>query len=312
MVKISVIIPIYNVEPYIRSCLQSVIDQTMTDGVECILVDDCGKDDSVLIAEDFIANLNTSTSLTFSILHHKQNWGLSAARNTGIRAAKGEYLYFLDSDDRITPDCLELMYSLAKRYDADFVQGAYDTTYPYMKKFNGRNYPEFSDDCKYIKRGLLDYDFMPTMAQNRLIKRQLIVDNNLYFCEGIIHEDIHWAFFLSKHIERMCFSCKPTYFYNVVPGSITSKVDVEKEIKFIKTYISDACTHIDDFCKGEQRCAILYQLLSSLGYFNREDKTVLLRLFYQYSPWWNNLLLKAYLKTNNNKTLHLLERTYRI
>lgn len=97
--RVSIIIPIYNVEPYILECLQSVDKQTIGDDIECILVDDCGTDNSVLVAEDFIKSYNGRVH--FTLIHHQKNGGLSAARNTGIHAAHGEYLYFLDSDDTI-------------------------------------------------------------------------------------------------------------------------------------------------------------------------------------------------------------------
>ena len=80
--KITVIIPIYNVEQYIRSCLHSVANQTMTDGIECILINDCGNDNSVAVAEKFIKEYHGK--IHFILIHHEQNKGLSAARNTGI------------------------------------------------------------------------------------------------------------------------------------------------------------------------------------------------------------------------------------
>ena len=112
--KVSIIIPVYNVELYILKCLESVAAQTMSEGVECILVDDCGKDNSVRIAEDFIRCYQGN--IEFVLLHHEHNGGLSAARNTGVRAAKGEYVYFLDSDDEIMPNCMELLYSRVEKY----------------------------------------------------------------------------------------------------------------------------------------------------------------------------------------------------
>ena len=94
--KVSIIIPIYNVAPYIKRCLQSVADQTYKD-IECILIDDCGSDNSINLAKEFIYDYKGN--ILFTILHHEENKGLSAARNTGLRYAKGEYVYFLDSDD---------------------------------------------------------------------------------------------------------------------------------------------------------------------------------------------------------------------
>ena len=119
--KVSVLIPVYNVAPYIERCLQSVVDQTYTD-IECILVDDCGSDNSIELAQNFINNYKGN--IKFSILHHDKNKGQSAARNTALKYAKGEYVYFLDSDDAITSDCIEILMSLATKYpNAVFAQG---------------------------------------------------------------------------------------------------------------------------------------------------------------------------------------------
>ena len=88
--RVSIIVPVYNVAPYIADCLRSVMHQTYTGSMECLLVDDCGTDDSITIAERMIADYEGP--IQFQILHHERNRGLSAARNTGTEAAKGEYL----------------------------------------------------------------------------------------------------------------------------------------------------------------------------------------------------------------------------
>ena len=85
--KVSIIIPVYNAAPYIKKCLQSVVDQTYND-FECILVDDCGLDNSIELAQEFIKDYNGN--ITFSILHHDHNRGQSAARNTALHYAKGD------------------------------------------------------------------------------------------------------------------------------------------------------------------------------------------------------------------------------
>lgn len=110
---ISVIVPIYNVENYILECLQSVAAQTKTKNVECILVDDCGTDNSVKVAEQFISAYKGDIS--FALFHHSENKGLSSARNTGIKNARGKYLFFLDSDDMIKPYCLDELFALAEK-----------------------------------------------------------------------------------------------------------------------------------------------------------------------------------------------------
>ena len=119
--KISIIIPIYNVEEYITECLQSVMRQTYKGEIECILVDDCGTDNSIAVAERHIADYKGP--IEFRVLHHVRNRGLSAARNTGTDAATGDYIYYLDSDDYISDDCLEVLAEPLKKREYEMILG---------------------------------------------------------------------------------------------------------------------------------------------------------------------------------------------
>ena len=119
--KISIIIPIYNVAEYITECLQSVMRQTYKGEIECILVDDCGKDKSISVAEQLISDYKGQ--IEFRILHHEHNRGLSAARNTGTDAATGDYIYYLDSDDYISDDCIEVLTQPLEVCEYDMVLG---------------------------------------------------------------------------------------------------------------------------------------------------------------------------------------------
>lgn len=108
---VSVIVPVYQVSEYVERCIRSVMDQTYTD-IECIIADDATQDDSIEKCEALIENYDGP--IQFWIIRHEQNRGLSAARNTGTKAAKGAYLYYLDSDDYISPDCIEKLVSVVK------------------------------------------------------------------------------------------------------------------------------------------------------------------------------------------------------
>mgnify|MGYP002523974151 FL=1 len=100
--KVTIIIPIYNVAPFVADCIHSVMGQTWQEPLECILVDDCGTDDSMAVVERTLQDYQGPVD--FRIVRHEHNRGLSAARNTGLDNATGDYVYFLDSDDEITPD----------------------------------------------------------------------------------------------------------------------------------------------------------------------------------------------------------------
>ena len=124
---ISIIIPIYNVQDYIIECLDSIASQTYTAGVECILVDDCGNDNSMKMVNDYLDSYKGE--IDFRIVKHEHNRGLSAARNTGIMDAKGKYVLFVDSDDSISDQCLMYFMQVAQQYpEAQMIAAGAKTT----------------------------------------------------------------------------------------------------------------------------------------------------------------------------------------
>ena len=209
--KISVIVPVYNVEPYIRECFSSIVAQTYKGEIECIFVDDCGQDRSVEILEELTADYHGTIS--FTILHHEHNKGLSGARNTGIRHATGDYLYFLDSDDTITPDCIERLVALAEKYPGvEVVQGSAKTTNEWLQLKQGE-VPEYSNSFRWIRKTLLRRSVIPMTAWNKLLKREFLLKNELLFVEGMIHEDEVLNFMLAKYVCSMAFCLNQTYIY---------------------------------------------------------------------------------------------------
>ena len=116
---VTISIPIYQCENYIINCLKSVVSQTYQN-LEILLVDDLGNDDSMLLVEDFVQK---NLHLNFKILKNKKNSGLSVVRNVGIDNAQGKYIFFLDSDDEITPDCISKMVEIAEREQVEMVCG---------------------------------------------------------------------------------------------------------------------------------------------------------------------------------------------
>lgn len=225
--KISIIVPVYNVEQYIKKCFDSIAAQTYKGEIECIFVDDCGQDKSVELLEEMIANYHGSIS--FSIIHHEHNKGLSGARNTGIRNATGDYLYFLDSDDTITPDCIEKLASLAEKYPGvEVVQGSAKAKMGWLQLKHSQ-VPEYSDNFKWIRRTLLKRYVIPMTAWNKLVRRDFVLKHQLYFVEGMIHEDEIWNFMLAKHVHRLASCYEPTYNYRVNESGIMSQVKVNSK-----------------------------------------------------------------------------------
>jgi len=217
---VSVIIPVYKVEPYIIRCIDSVLNQTYRQ-IEVILVDDCSPDCSMDLAKDFIRESPKSQDLKFLFLQHDHNRGLSAARNTGIKAATGDYIYFLDSDDEITNDCIELLLK-------ESVGGIIDVV------FAGN--VEVREDNECMCFPLEDYYIYDSyeiikaftngkiaiIAWNKLVKRKIVQERELLFKEGVINEDELWTFLLVNNISSIRYMAKVTYIYYIHPNSIST------------------------------------------------------------------------------------------
>lgn len=215
--KVSVIIPVYNVSKYIERCLLSVLNQTWQD-LEVILVNDCTPDDSMEVAGKVLSSHPRGGMAR--CLAHGVNRGLSAARNTAISAANGDYLYFLDSDDYLPENAVELMARAAECEQPDFVIGGYAVT-------GARRWtPPLSLGSGFYggnARILSDYlhGRWYVMAWNKMISRTFVLQHDLFFQEGIVHEDDLWSFRLACVAQRMVVVDAVTYFYYMQPDSIT-------------------------------------------------------------------------------------------
>lgn len=224
--SVSIIIPVYQVSDYIERCLISVMSQSYTD-IECIIVDDATKDDSVNKCITLINNYKGSIS--FQIIHHDYNRGLSVARNTGTRAAVGDYIYYLDGDDEIATDCIEKLMKVAKENpDTEIVIGNAQTKN--NDKLVGlwlyETVPSQLKTNRIIVSCFHQYN-LPVVAWNKLIKRTFVTEHDLYFMAGIIHEDYLWTFYVLKYISEISIVRDVTYVYNKRPGSISSDSDAQ-------------------------------------------------------------------------------------
>lgn len=307
----------YQVEQYLAICLKSITDQTMTDGVECILVDDCGSDRSLFIAKDFIEHYQGN--VLFRIVEREKNGGLSAARNSGIDVASGEYVYFLDSDDEITPNCLEIMWGLVEKYGkVNLVQGAFFEDEKYANSISNIKFPEFCTCQAEIKTFLLQYLGDIVGAQSRLINLSFLKEHHLYFEEGIIHEDNLWTFFLSKYVRTMAYCDVCTYYHRYNPNSITGNVNVIKETIAYKHIIQTCSRSIDPFLIGIQKEWLLNNLITVINskyYVKDADLKEMLSNFKSTCSFTEKLLLSLYLMLSSsalkNKILHLLIRKFK-
>lgn len=215
--KISIIVPVYNIEEYIGDCVQSIIRQDYPN-LEVIFVDDRGEDKSMHILQQFLSTY--SGNKEFRIHKMPRNMGLSEARNAGLKEATGKYVLFIDGDDYLFPDAVtNLVKTVQKDPSIDFVYGQItqllnDNLLPW-----GRPLPT----------GVSQHPISHLIAQNihlvacnKLILKSVLIENNIYFEQGILHEDGPWTFELCLKSKRCACIDENTYVYRQRAGSINS------------------------------------------------------------------------------------------
>lgn len=217
---ISIIVPVYNAEPYIGQCLQSIIDQEDCGAnIECIFVDDCTCDNSFSIIQTKLKNYKGSIDFVF--LKHQYNKGLSAARNTGIESAKGQYVCFLDADDWLPNNTLSKFIDvLQANPNVDFVAGNYYNRRDKCSEPLKQSEQTFFSSYK-LRKGLLNHQDIACTAWNKLIRVQLIKEHK--FPVSIIFEDNYWAYFFFRDVKCAIAIPDITYIYeNEHVNSITN------------------------------------------------------------------------------------------
>ena len=221
MVSISFIIPIYNVEQYVQRCLESIMAQDGAEAdMECLIIDDCGADNSMQIVRKMIAKYHGP--IRFEIIQHDVNRGLSAARNSGIKKAKGEYVFFVDSDDYLKPDSISYFLENLKKYPyVDMVIGNVINCKDGSVMLHHICEPWLINDSTiYFQRMLRHQIYL--YAWNKLIRRSLLVDNSLFFIDGILYEDQSWSYLLFSNITSVLLLPRVTYVYEFNMCSIVN------------------------------------------------------------------------------------------
>lgn len=241
---VSIIIPVFNVERYIERCIQSVMDQVNCDfGIECILVNDFTPDNSIDIISNSLERY--SGPIAFRIVEHEQNLGLSEARNTGIKNAKGSYCLFLDSDDYLFPNSISTLVNATTLHPGVEVVLANNFCEKIDSEYlKGNHLPSHTEDPTLIKK-LYFRHYIPETAWNILIQRQTIIDHHLFFIPKLIHEDLQWTYRLYTHIHSFCFQSCITYTYTYNSGSIMNAFrNYNVLLECYLSIIQDFNTHI--------------------------------------------------------------------
>ncbi len=220
---ISVIVPVYRVRDCIEACLQSLLSQVEPPPYELILVDDCGGDDSVELALQFLSTADDTPPCR--LFRHERNRGLSAARNTGFESAVGQYVFFLDSDDMLLPHALHQLWLSAVESRADVIIGGVDLITPSDDMTRYFQLPVYGvvDGKVFLETYSTGRIYAP--AWNKLIRRSFLTEHHLMFAEGLIHEDELWSMQLAFCRPTACLLRVSTYLYrNVREGSIMGRI----------------------------------------------------------------------------------------
>ncbi|CAM3277680.1 glycosyltransferase family 2 protein [Empedobacter stercoris] len=217
---VSINIPIYKCENYIIKCLESVKAQTYKN-LEIILINDCTPDNSIKLIEEFI---KVNPQLNIQIYHLETNQGLSVVRNTGIKKSTGKYIYFLDSDDDITPNCIKKLVDNILTNDTQMViaQNRWINTFDQTTKDFG--FPTLSDKKKYsINFEIFEAyckGYFPVSSWNKLIDLEFIKQNKIYFIPGLFAQDELWMFHCMEKIESLSIIDDITYNYYLHANSV--------------------------------------------------------------------------------------------
>ncbi|WHY85195.1 glycosyltransferase family 2 protein [Neobacillus novalis] len=238
--KVSVVVPIYKVEQYLARCVESILEQTYTN-LEVILVNDGSPDNCGTIAESYAISDNRVK------VFHKENGGLSDARNHGMQYVTGEYTIFVDSDDWLERSMIEELVKISSEYEAEVVQSAFYYAYNDHLLFDNRVYNQKASpvvlDNKLLMYELVRNNVVKNFAWGKLYKTKLIKD--IPFKKGVLFEDVFWAHQVMRSVQTFVCLNTPYYFYLQRDDSIVAtysprNLDILKGLKerhrFIEKY----------------------------------------------------------------------------
>lgn len=253
--KVSIIVPIYNVEKYLEECVDSILRQTYKN-IEIILVDDGSPDKCGEICDNYSQKNNLIKVV------HKKNGGLSSARNAGLDIATGEYIMFIDSDDFIEQDMVEALLTLKAESSADIVCcGAYRYSkgeQPYIiERTVSKNKIETYGQSKALKKLILRT--IDCSSCNKLYPKELI--GSTRFIDGRNNEDYPFLFELYQRCNTIAYCNKAYYYYRVREGSITNNVINERSFDVIRN-ISDLEKIIEEKKLNLKKEIRLYKIYS--------------------------------------------------
>lgn len=284
---VSIVIPVYNVEEYLEECFNAVVEQTY-ENIEIILIDDGSTDDSGVIGDRLVQNESRA------ILVHKDNGGLSDARNVGIRLAKGEYITFVDSDDYIDKRFIEKLLKSAVKAGADIVQCDNSRNASLLGKGSNK-FAVMSGQEAFIE--LMKFRIVSPTAWGKLYRLSLFRGNNLEFPIGRLHEDTAILYKLVYFANTIVCLDMILYYYRInyssIMTSVYTKNHYESVVKYhdeLDEFIHDNQVVIDKTAVYKHKALRLLSVLSKLA----QNKAKMGIVYNNFQQEYVRLFLKSH------------------
>lgn len=264
--KVTIGMPVYGVEPYIRKCMLSVLNQTFKDDIEIICVDDLGPDKSVEIIKELQATHPRGKIIR--LITQPRNMGCWAARNRVLEEAQGEYILLIDSDDYISEDCIEKLYHQAKEHDAEVVYGSVlpvdleGNTLDIGQDFLNQPYLVINEEDGLAK--FANKQIHPTLRDfiwNILFRHDFIEKYHIRFKQARFNDDMICSCDMIPYVSKAVLIPDHTYYYVIRDNSLSNyqhrkeiKLDEIKEFIRIYSYLKNKCLELKDKSYFETRC----------------------------------------------------------
>lgn len=273
-IAVSVIVPVYNTEKYLRKCLDSLVKQTLKD-LEIIIVNDGSKDNSQVIIDEYTERFPKRVRAFI-----KENGGQSSARNFGITQAKGKYVGFVDSDDYVNPTMYQKLYTKGESENADIVQCALYQCYEDCNEYLPMHTNELEEFGKSLAENPKLLYLTTAYPCDKIYRMDLLKRTGITFPEGLIHEDklLNWELFL--HARKISGIGEPLYFYIIKRAGATTATHSYKQLQMFTVMAK-----VNDYYRQQ---GVFGKYADELCYVNLKHVLFRFRDFADY----NNLSLK--------------------
>lgn len=316
MYSLSVIVPVYNAEKYLSRALESLRAQTIAESMQIILIDDGSSDASPALCDDFASRRSDT------VVIHRKNGGVSAARNAGIKEASGEYIGFIDADDTVAPDYFEKLLNAAKENRCDMAFGDFILIY------NGEHRASKSDFQKndvFSHKQLIDEVARKMLScgqynsvWSKIFSHSVIDENNITFPVGVkIGEDKRFVLEYMRHCERAVYTGDNGYYYFDIPSSAMHSDKIINEL--LNTYDDETKIFVslgldEETVKTEKSAFLFYSLADFLQRIysqNKKEARKKIKQFFSNANLMEKMDCAAdYIKANNGRIYTMLATAF--